>query len=259
MNQQAVLYSIAASLMAAPVILAGTSDPAPVQLEQPAPSGDWEFELGLYGFIAGVDGTVSAGTQTATIDYGIDDILDHLDMTFMAAASAKKDRFRISADLVYLGLSGDGQPIGPVFESAEFELDTLLSTVAATYSVWEKPGCFLEIGAGARYLGMDTSLSFFDLDGLTPNVSESSDVDVWDALGVARKDFKVGFRTSSQVVVGHATLIYPRSGRSGRPAARSVRARGSPRSVGCAADRAAVLRSARARRPRRRPRTVRCG
>jgi Zn-dependent protease with chaperone function len=28
----------------------------------------------------------------------------------------------------------------------------------------------------------------------------------------ARKDFKVCFRTSSQVVVGHATLIYPRSG-----------------------------------------------
>jgi hypothetical protein len=27
-----------------------------------------------------------------------------------------------------------------------------------------------------------------------------------------RKDFKVGFRTSSQVVVGHATLIHPRSG-----------------------------------------------
>jgi hypothetical protein len=32
--------------------------------------------------------------------------------------------------------------------------------------------------------------------------------------GEARKDFKVGFRISSQVVVGHATLIHSRSGRS---------------------------------------------
>jgi SAM-dependent methyltransferase len=33
-------------------------------------------------------------------------------------------------------------------------------------------------------------------------------------IDAARKDFKVGFRISSQVVVGHATLIHSRSGRS---------------------------------------------
>jgi hypothetical protein len=185
MKQQSTLFIISALLVAAPVALAGTSEPAPVKFEQ-APSDDWEFTLGLYGLIAGIDGDLSAGAQDASFDFEFGDILDNLDSAFMIAGSAKKDRFKFSGDLLYLGVSGSGSPAGPLFDRAALELDTLLTTVAVTYVVWEQPSTFFEIGAGARYLGMDTNLVFSDSTLVNPTIIESGDVDIWDALGVVR-------------------------------------------------------------------------
>lgn len=213
MNKTILLTTVSMiSLLASPLAIAGAPEAAPMEIEQPQPRGNWEFELGLYGFIAGIDGTVSAGTQSADISFDIEDILDHLDMTFMAEASAKKDRFRISGDLLYLGLSGDGSPIGPRFNYAKIEMDTLLSTVAATYAVWEQPGCFLEIGGGFRYMGMDTDLGFFDTTGRNRNLFESGDVDLWDALAVVRFGYqfspKWAFRFYGDIGAGDSDLTW---------------------------------------------------
>ena len=219
MKIQTACLSIAATILAAPASLAGTTEPAPVQIEPAASSGNWEFELGLYGFIAGIDGTVSAGTQTATIEFNIDDILDHLDSTIMMAGSAKKDRFKISGDLLYLGISGAGSAQGPIYEVANVELDTLVSTVDATYTIWEGPSSFLEIGAGVRYLGMDTKVGVFDTNGPFPGVFESSNVDIWDGLAVLRFGHQFSekwfFRFSGDVGAGDSDLTWQVFGASG--------------------------------------------
>jgi opacity protein-like surface antigen len=200
------------SLLACPVVLAGTSDIAPVQVEQEAPTSNWDFELGFYGFLAGVDGTISAGVESGSFSYDLGDVLDHLDATFMIAGSARKDRIRISADLLYMELSGSGAPVGTVFESAKLDMETLLSTVSATYTVWECPNAFLEIGAGTRYMGMDTSLGFFDTNGPNPDVFESADVDIWDALGVVRFGYQFSpkwmFRFYGDVGGGDSKLTW---------------------------------------------------
>lgn len=170
----------ALSLLACPIALAGTPEVEPLHVEPSGPSSDWEFELGLYGFLAGVDGTVSAGTESGSFSYDVEDVLDHLDATIMVDASMKKDRFRIAGDLLYMKLSGDGTPVGPIYDSAKLDMKTLLSTVTGTNSVWESPNGFLELGAGVRYMGMETDLHFSDSIGPAPNRSESAEVDLWE-------------------------------------------------------------------------------
>ena len=186
MNKSTLYLTSALSLLASPLALAGTTEVAPAPIEQPTSTSNWEFELGLYGFLAGIDGTISAGVESGSFSYDLGDVLDHLDATFMMEPSAKKDRFRITGDILYMALSGTGTPLGPVYDGAKLDMSTLLSTVTGTYSVWESPNGFLEIGAGVRYMGMDTDLGFFDNNGPAPDKFESAEVDLWDALGVIR-------------------------------------------------------------------------
>lgn len=197
------------------LLLAGASPGGEVgivpEFAPPAESG-WDFEVGLYGFLAGVDGELSVGDQSVDIEYDFSDILENLDATFMATVNARYDRFHLGVDLLYMEMSGDASPAGPVFERASMSLDSLVVTASGTYRLWESPDGFFDLGAGVRYFEMDTGIVLQDRNGPVPTVRASEDASLWDGLGVARFHYQITpkwfFRGCGDVGAGDSQLTW---------------------------------------------------
>ncbi|MGB5613095.1 MAG: hypothetical protein WBM67_10610, partial [Sedimenticolaceae bacterium] len=65
----------------------------------------WQFDGAVYLWGAGIGGTSAAGDD---IDISFSDLIDNLDMAFMGSLEARKDKWTLLADVIYLDVS-DGQ------------------------------------------------------------------------------------------------------------------------------------------------------
>ena len=162
----------------------------PVGAQSARPASDqWQFELTPYLWAAGLKGSVEAGSlPKVNVDVGFSDIWDHLDFAAMGAFEARKGRFGILFDAIYMKLSGDATASrtgpGPIGATAtangDLEIKQTILAGALAYRVIEGPTA-LDVLAGARYNKVDAtaniSASFFALTG---SVSRSGDKDWTD-------------------------------------------------------------------------------
>src|SRR5262245_55222105 len=93
-----------AMLVAALSFFAGVCDAADTALTDDG----WHFSVTPYVVLPSADGKVGITPITAGIDASFGDILDHLDMALMGAASARKGRWIFGFDAQYFKLSGLG-------------------------------------------------------------------------------------------------------------------------------------------------------
>lgn len=66
----------------------------------------WTFDASLYGLAAGMTGEVGVGPNTANVDVGFDKILENLEFGAMGRMRLGYGPVAISADVIYMGLSG---------------------------------------------------------------------------------------------------------------------------------------------------------
>jgi hypothetical protein len=71
------------------------------------PAASWQNEIAIYGWYAGIDGTVVFPDGSGS-DVSVDasDILDNLNMIFMGGYEGRYDRWSIIADVVYMDVGG---------------------------------------------------------------------------------------------------------------------------------------------------------
>ncbi len=127
-------------------------------------SGDesWQFDGAVYLWGAGIGGTSAAGDD---IDISFSDLIDNLDMAFMGSLEARKDKWTLLADVIYLDVS-DGQTSTanlinrPVTAKLDVGLKSWIVTAAAAYAVHETESTRLSLLAGGRYLYLDADLDF---------------------------------------------------------------------------------------------------
>ena len=87
----AVVFGLANTLVAAT-----EKDPTPGQWE-------WGAQINLWG--AGIGGTTVGGDD---VDISFNDLISNLDFAFMGTLAARRDKFTLFADLIYLDVS-DGE------------------------------------------------------------------------------------------------------------------------------------------------------
>ena len=127
------------------------------------PEDDWQFNALIYLWAPYIDTTTDSGSDVH-IDF--DTIIENLDMTFMGAFEAKKGKWSLFTDPVYMKLSGgDGWkeniPVGPPgFEiPVEFDANLMLKSwitdFGASYNILKTDKVTLDILAGARYTSVD--------------------------------------------------------------------------------------------------------
>lgn len=164
------LVALGLTLTALPAVGGEMAAPvAPIQYTEPDDPARWQMALQLYGWIAGIDSTTATG-DSISVDF--EDILEDLSMTVMGTVGARKGRWAIGADLVYLNLSASNNLSGPLGGKVKVDLENVIVTPVVGYTVADGPWGTFDLLAGARYLYIDTSIKV--VDPINTKVSESA-------------------------------------------------------------------------------------
>jgi hypothetical protein len=108
--------------------------------------GTWRHEVAPYVWGSAMEGSASVGDADVHVDMSFGDIVDDLEMGFMGAYRASRDRLSFTVDVVYMALGQHGR--GPVgLASADIDVDQTAFRVDAGYAVTEN----LTLIGGLRY------------------------------------------------------------------------------------------------------------
>ena len=182
---------------------------------------EWQYRLTPYLWLPVIDGTLKydlppGGGGSPNVSVGPTDWLDLLNYGALISGSARKGRYSIFSDLVYLSMTSknDGRVVSvgdpnsgqiPVSASLNLntrtDLDGLAWVIAGGYALNETESSSLDVFAGARFFDVDVSTSW-DLTAavmapgggivLPAQGSIGSDTDLWDGILGMRGHFAVG-------------------------------------------------------------------
>lgn len=124
---------------------------------------EWEFQLTLYGWLAGQNGTVGTlpGLPATDIDVDFyDDILGNINFALFLVGEARKGRWGGLLDIAYTDIEDENAfPNGVLWSSADSRTKSWMITAAGLYRLVEKPRAFLDAVGGIRYWNVDSEFS----------------------------------------------------------------------------------------------------
>ena len=147
---------------------------------QSDPGDKWQFQVTPYLWFAGFKGTIGIRGQTAHVDVGLGDILDHLNFGFTGAFEARKRKFIVLTDMLYLKVSAENATPGRLFSSVKSTVRNLTLDPEVGYRVVEKDGASLDVMGGIRFWHLSDRLLF--TPGLLPQLEISGSKNWVDAV-----------------------------------------------------------------------------
>lgn len=175
---------------------------------------DWKFRAVLYGWLPSVSGASShssAGGATAELD--AEDYLDHLRFVFMGTVEARKDRWGLISDYIYLDFDAEkgatrslslSGPLGRVslpadaYAGVNLRLRGWAWSLLGSYALVDRPSYEMQLLGGTRYLKVDTTVDW-RLSGNVGGVpafatsgASTTKTDVWDAVVGAKGRYRFG-------------------------------------------------------------------
>lgn len=177
--------------------------PISAQTQTPAPD-TWQFEATPYLWAAGINGwgRIGARTPTVKVDENFSDVLRNLDFGAMGSFEARKGRWAVIFDSVYVKLSATSEPLlGGALGTARFGMKEAILQLAGAYRVLDSPVVPVDVVAGARYTYLYGDLSFSQ-SALLPGGPGRSDSASWtDGFVGVRATY---FLTEKWSLVGYA-------------------------------------------------------
>jgi hypothetical protein len=172
------------SLLALLFALSSLASPAVM-----AQDSDWQYSADIYFWTPKMT-AVTPGGREATLPFY--KILDNLEMAFMGGARAQKDKWSLSADIIYMNLSEkvnrDASYAGDPLElDGDVKLKSWIVTPTVGYALLDSEQSRVEIFGGARYLWLKTSAGI-DKNG-DPLFNKSDSSGYWDAVVGLRGKF----------------------------------------------------------------------
>jgi hypothetical protein len=160
---------------------------APVIAVETTSSDQWRFGAQVYLWGASISGTTASG---ADIDVPFSAIIDNLDFGAMVLLGARKDKWSLIGDFIYLNLSDNDlkQGQGPVPTQLGVGLKGWIINMAGGYAVVDSEKTRLELIAGARYLWLKGTLK---LNVGEQRLRPSDSGNIWDGI--------VGLRGQTQL------------------------------------------------------------
>ncbi|MEN8752181.1 MAG: hypothetical protein AB1Z18_05345 [Desulfobacterales bacterium] len=153
--------------------------------EEKAQSDKWEFGAEVYLWGASIGGNTGTGSD---LDISFDDLLSNLEMAFMGAVGARKGKWSLMLDAIYLDVKGDDSfaiPVGRGLDingNGSVELTGWILTPSVGYNLLQKERIRLDVLAGARYLYLKSDAKF---DFVTPTPIKKRDTvsdSIWDGI-----------------------------------------------------------------------------
>ncbi|MDH3316554.1 MAG: hypothetical protein OEN48_10475 [Betaproteobacteria bacterium] len=224
MNQRAGLgYRTRRALWVAALI--GGALAAPVGALAQAAGDQWRFTLTPYLWLPNINGTFNYNGPRGAggnpqVEVGPNDWLEALDMALLLSGEARKGKWAVFTDVIYLDFSSEqstvkginfnpGLPPNPISTTLNAgtsnSLKGTLWTLAGSYTAVEKPEATLDVFGGFRYFDLKVSTSWLlraDVVGppgtgvFTRVGAISQSKDLWDGIVGVRGRVKLGDKWS---------------------------------------------------------------
>jgi hypothetical protein len=149
-----------------------------------AMDGQWHFNLVPYVWMSGVEGDVSvANLPPVSVDASFSDIIENFDVGFQGRFEARKDRFGLAADFVWINLgvpAVETQLADVTVDFRQVVAEATLFYRVASGGRADNPA-HLDVLAGVRYTTSRTRLNADSAGGVQAD-SDFQDLDWVDAL-----------------------------------------------------------------------------
>lgn len=120
----------------------------------PTPLDDgWHFGLSLPGWIPWLEGDTGVNGLVSHVSLGPDTIVPRVDMIADVRLEARKGRFSVLGEFLYMSLS-DGIGTPTVVKKVDVQLDQIMGDLAVAYRVIDRPRGYLDLVAGVRYTNL---------------------------------------------------------------------------------------------------------
>ena len=159
------------------IALAMAALAAPLSVAAQTSGGGWSFSVMPYLWLPSIDGALRFGPPppggvSANVGTDPDSYLDSLDFALMLTGTARKDRWVLGSDLIYLHFSNTDAKVksvdhnlgpGPFAVSSTtnasvgMDLKGLVWQLAGGYAVAQEKTATVDVFGGVRYLGLDAS------------------------------------------------------------------------------------------------------
>jgi hypothetical protein len=144
-------------------VSAGPTELEPKEMA-PAPTitdaDRWHFNLASPGWLASVSGDIGLHGVTSNVNVAFDQILRHIEYAASLSAEARKGRFGVYSDFLYLEAAAALYNNG-MLSKVNIGLSEYLVDGEVFYRVVECPRGWLDIRAGARYTDIYSSTKLF--------------------------------------------------------------------------------------------------
>jgi hypothetical protein len=144
---------------------------------------DWKFDVGIYAWTPSMEVTPDGGDS---VKMSFSDILDNLDMTFMGVFGARKDKWSLLGDVIYMKLSDNVSGVaqlpdnsGTVTGKVDAEMEAWIVTAAGGYNLVDTGKYSMDLLGGARYLTIDVPLKA-QIGPVKQKVTPSGDI--WSGI-----------------------------------------------------------------------------
>lgn len=142
-------------LAASTTLLAAESDSA---------ANAWKFKANLYVWGAAIEGETRGGSE---IDVPFSEIWDNLNFALMGGLEARKGKWAVLGDFVYLDAEGDESGTLEPFDrlpisipvDADVEVEGLVLNIVGARNLYDEDNASIEAVFGVRYLDLDSTLT----------------------------------------------------------------------------------------------------
>jgi hypothetical protein len=171
------------------------------QKPPPAPNADagWHFALSPYLWFAGAHGTVGARGRDLSMHASPGDLLSHANFGLMGGVEARRERFLLNGDLLWIRLSDSKALPFPNLSatSADVRVGQLVWTSKLGYRVIARKKLKADANLGVRYWHLGQKLNFNPSQlGLNLETSQN-----WaDILVGGRVQFPLGEKTEIDLI-----------------------------------------------------------
>jgi hypothetical protein len=180
---------------------------------------DWHYRATVYGFFPDISGSAAFPAGGTDISIDAETLVENTDLGFMGLFEARKGRFGLFTDLIWLELGdskdathrlsiGGGTDLPPgVTADVALDVDARIWTLGGSYRVLSKPATELDVVAGARLLDLAGNLEYaFNTDigpfaGPARAGAAGSSLEAWDAIVGAKG--RVAFGTEREWFVDY--------------------------------------------------------
>lgn len=132
----------------------------PLAARKQSTASEWQFAFTPYLYMTGVSGTIGARGRTAEVDMSFGDVIENLNLGLMGTLEARKGRFVVVNDLMWIKLGEERPTPGSLYSSVKLGVNMFVWDPEVGYRLYEgKAGSFDVLG-GFRLMSIENNVNF---------------------------------------------------------------------------------------------------